>query len=97
MTNNSVFNASVCIIGILILIIHVANILTKKEKRKDEKALLTFFLFTIIHFATYLTFTLVKVYYRTGDAYEYRKDNPDAIRMYRGEYMAQYSWAIFES
>ena len=31
------------------------------------------------------------------DAYEYRKDNPDAIRMYRGEYMAQYSWAIFES
>lgn len=30
------------------------------------------------------------------DAYEYRKDNPDAIRMYRGEYMAQYSWAIFE-
>ena len=31
------------------------------------------------------------------DAYEYRKNNPDAIRMYRGEYMAQYSWAIFES
>ena len=31
------------------------------------------------------------------DAYEYRKDNPDAVRMYRGEYMAQYSWAIFES
>lgn len=30
------------------------------------------------------------------DAYEYRKDNPDAIRMYRGEYMVQYSWAIFE-
>ena len=30
------------------------------------------------------------------DAYEYRKNNPDAIRMYRGEYMAQYSWAIFE-
>lgn len=31
------------------------------------------------------------------DAYEYRKNNPDAIRMYRGEYMAQYSWAIFEN
>ena len=30
------------------------------------------------------------------DAYEYRKNNPNAIRMYRGEYMAQYSWAIFE-
>ena len=31
------------------------------------------------------------------DAYEYRKNNPDAIRMYRGEYMTQYSWAIFEA
>lgn len=30
------------------------------------------------------------------DAYEYQKDNPDAVRMYRGEYMIQYSWAIFE-
>lgn len=31
------------------------------------------------------------------DAYEYKKDNPDAIRAYRGEYMTQYSWAMFES
>ena len=30
------------------------------------------------------------------DAYEYKKDNPDAIRMYRGEYMIQYPWAFFE-
>ena len=30
------------------------------------------------------------------DAYEYKKGNPDAIRMYRGEYMIQYSWAMFE-
>ncbi len=29
------------------------------------------------------------------DAYEYKKGNPDAIRMYRGEYMIQYSWALF--
>ena len=69
MTNNSVFNASVCIIGILILTIHVVNLLTKKERRKDEKVLLNFFLFTIIHFATYLTFTLVKAYSVTGNAY----------------------------
>jgi len=30
------------------------------------------------------------------DAYEYKKNNPNAIRLYRGEYMTQYSWAIFE-
>ncbi len=30
------------------------------------------------------------------DAYEYKKNNPIAVRMYRGEYMAQYSWAIFD-
>ena len=30
------------------------------------------------------------------DAYEYKRNNPDAIRMYRGEYMIQYSWPIFE-
>ena len=30
------------------------------------------------------------------DAYEYKKNNPNAVRMYRGEYMIQYSWAIFE-
>lgn len=30
------------------------------------------------------------------DAYEYKKDNIDAIRMYRGEYMIQYSWASFK-
>ena len=31
------------------------------------------------------------------DAYEYKKNNPTAIRMYRGEYMAQYDGAIFKS
>ena len=30
------------------------------------------------------------------DAYEYKNGNPDAIRMYRGEYMIQYPWAMFE-
>ena len=69
MTNNAVFNMSVCIIGILILTIHVANILIKKEKRKDEMILLDFFIFTIVHFATYLTFTLVKAYHSTNNAY----------------------------
>lgn len=30
------------------------------------------------------------------DAFEYKKDNPDAVRMYRGEYMIQYPWAVFK-
>ena len=29
------------------------------------------------------------------DAYEYQRNNPDAIRLYRGEYMSQYTWAVF--
>lgn len=29
------------------------------------------------------------------DAYEYKNNNPDAIRLYRGEYMIQYPWALF--
>ena len=31
------------------------------------------------------------------DAYEYKKGNPNTIRMYRGEYMNRYSWPIFEN
>ena len=31
------------------------------------------------------------------DAYEYKKGNPNAIRMYRGEYMIQYSWPYFDA
>lgn len=30
------------------------------------------------------------------DAYEYKNDNPNAVRMYRGEYMIQYPWASFK-
>ena len=30
------------------------------------------------------------------DAYEYKRNNPDAVRAYRGEYMMQYSWPIFQ-
>lgn len=30
------------------------------------------------------------------DAYEYKKNNPEAIRAYRGEYMMQYSWGMFD-
>lgn len=68
MTNNAIFNATVCIMGAFILTIHIVNLLLKKEKRKDEKNLLDFFVFTVVHFATYLTFTFVKTIY-TSNAY----------------------------
>lgn len=29
------------------------------------------------------------------DAYEFQNNNPDAIRLFRGEYMTQYPWAMF--
>ena len=66
MSNNSVFNATVCIIGIIILLIHTVNIIIKKDKRKDEVVLMDFFLFTILHFATYLAFTLIKTNYTSN-------------------------------
>ncbi len=31
------------------------------------------------------------------DSYAYKRNDPDAVRAYRGEYMAQYSWAMFDS
>lgn len=68
MTNNAVFNATVCIVGISILLIHVVNLLFKRNKRKDENRLLLFLVFTVFHFATYLTFTLLKITY-TSNAY----------------------------
>ena len=66
MPTNSVFNSLVCIMGILILTIHVVNLMSQVEKRKDEKILLYFFLFTIVHFATYLAFTIIKVSYTSN-------------------------------
>ena len=68
MSGNSIFNATVCIMGEFILLIHIVNLLLKKKKRKDENNLLDFFAFTAVHFATYLTFTLVKMIY-TSNAY----------------------------
>ena len=60
MDSKSMFNAVVCIIGIAIFLIHVIDIALKREKRKEEISLLLFIVFTSIHFALYLTFTLLK-------------------------------------
>ena len=95
MKNNTVFNISVCILGILILTIHIVNLLLKKNKRKDEKALLDFFVFTALHFAIYLTFALVKEVY-TSNAYIiafytmfYIMNNVEVFMLYK--YMKSYT------
>jgi len=66
MTGNQIFNATICIIGILVLSIHIFNFLVKKNKRKDEYNLGNFLIFTVIHFASYLAFTLIKVKYTSN-------------------------------
>ena len=38
MDNNVVFNATVCLIGFVIFSVHIANLLMKKKRRKDENA-----------------------------------------------------------
>ena len=62
----SVFNLAVCVFGIALLLIHIVDLILKKGKRIDEKYLLYFFIFTLIHFATYLTFTLIKSVYTSN-------------------------------
>lgn len=68
MNPKSVFNATVCFLGVLILLIHIVNVSFKKERRKDENYLLLFFIFTLVHFATYFAFVLIKEKY-TSNAY----------------------------
>lgn len=67
MNEKSAFNAAVCAIGIAILLIHTINILLKKNRRKDENNLLIFVIFTIVHFTTYLTFTVLKIHYTSDN------------------------------
>ena len=68
MDNKSLFNITVCTIGVILLILHIFNLSLKKNRRKDENYLLVFFIFTAFHLAAYFTFTIVKVYY-TSDAF----------------------------
>ncbi len=66
MENSYIFNATVCIIGILIFIVHIISIILKKNKRKDEMCLLDFFIFTIFHFSIYLAFTFIRMSYSSN-------------------------------
>ena len=66
MKNSYIFNATVCIFGILMLGIHTLSIILKKKKRKDEMCLLDFFIFTILHFSIYLAFTFIRMSYSSN-------------------------------
>ena len=66
MKNSYIFNATVCIFGILMLGIHTLSIILKKNKRKDEMCLLDFFIFTILHFSIYLAFTFIRMSYSSN-------------------------------
>ena len=68
MDQKAVFNMTICILGISVFLIHSIDLWLKKGKRNDEKNLLVFFVFTALHFATYLTFVLIKTVY-TSDAF----------------------------
>ena len=67
MDSKSAFNATVCIIGIALFLIHTINILLKKNKRKDELYLLAFVVFNAFHFAAYLVFTIIKTNYTSDN------------------------------
>ena len=66
MDAKTAFNATVCVVGIAFLLIHTVDLLLKNDKRKDEKNMLIFIVFTIVHFATYLTFTFIKINYTSN-------------------------------
>ena len=95
MDPKSVFNATVCLLGALILLIHIANVLMKRNRRKDENNILIFFIFTMIHFVLYFVFTLIKRNY-TSNAFIitfytifYIMNNLEVFLFYR--YMSSYA------
>ena len=67
MDYKTVFNATVCIVGILFLLIHTINVCLKKNKRKDELIFLGFVILTGILFIAYLTFTIIKIHYTSNN------------------------------
>lgn len=64
MDYKTVFNATVCVVGILFLIIHAVNISLKKNKRRDDLIFLGFILLTGVLFALYFAYTLITLYYK---------------------------------
>ena len=64
----SAVNITICAVGALILLVHVVDLIIKKNKRSDENWLLVFFGFTVLHFVTYMVYLIIKQFY-TSDTY----------------------------
>lgn len=62
MDYKTVFNATVCIVGILFLSIHAVNVSLKKSKRRDDLIFLGFILLTTILFVLFFIYTVVGIY-----------------------------------
>ena len=69
MIERTMFNGTVCLIGALVLLLHIVSILFKKERRKDENSLLFFFIFTAFHFSLYFTFVIIKSNVKVNEAF----------------------------
>lgn len=67
MDGNVIFNITICIVGIAILLVHIMDSIFKNNKRKDEFRLLNFLMFTAIHFISYLSFSLIKIHYTSDN------------------------------
>lgn len=67
MLPNEIFNITICIVGIAILLVHIVDSIFKKNKRRDEFRLLNFLMFTAIHFISYLSFSLIKIHYTSDN------------------------------
>ena len=81
MQGNVVFNATVCLIGFVILMVHIVYLLIKKGRRRDENSLLVFFGFTAFHFAAYFIFTVLKAQFQI-------KNDAFIMGFYTGFYIA---------
>ena len=67
MDYRTVFNTTVCVVGIIFLFIHALNVCLKKEKRKYDLIFLGFVFLTIILFVLYFIYTLVTIRFKNNE------------------------------
>jgi sensor histidine kinase YesM len=66
MNANTGIKITICGIGIMIFLIHIVNLIIKRNKRNDEKWLLVFMIFNVFHFSIYLIFNLLRYKYTSN-------------------------------